>query len=351
MHAHGRSPDDLLAAIVDYATGPTAAGPGEIDAARTCFLDALASGFVALKDPECTRLIGPVVRGATTNGGARIPGTSYELDPVKAAFDLGVLLRCADARGPHPADTFGGLLAIADWRSRRAAAEGGRTSTVRDFLDAAIRAFELHHGLAASNPLGARGFDDATYVRVATAAVGVSLLGGSRAQALAATAHAFADGAALRLAEANALAAFRDRWATADAAARGVRLALLIAHGAARSADESHPATATGGRGVPLEAGVCEAAANESAAIGFAAIETACAFEASVVGRPFTLDRPFGVGAIEALPFGLRAELQPTIVARFPARQAQAIVDLFSDPARIDAMPVHEFVSALVKSG
>lgn len=321
MHARGRSPDDLLVAIVDYAAGSAATGPGEFDAARTCFLDALASGFVALKDPECTRLIGPVVRGATTNGGARIPGTSYELDPVKAAFDLGVLLRCADARGPHPADTFGGLLAIADWRSRCAAAEGGRTSTVRDFLDAAIRAFELHHGLAASNPLAERGFDDATFVRVATAAVGVSLLGGSRAQALAATAHAFADGAALRLAETNALAAFRGRWANADAAARGVRLALLSAH------EET------------------------SAALPAAAVEIARAFEASFVGRPFALDRPFGAGAIEALPFGLRAELQPTIVARFSARQAQAIVDLFADPARIDAMLVHEFVSALVKSG
>lgn len=334
MHARGRSPDDLLVAIADYAAGPAAAGPGEIDAARTCFLDALASGFVALKDPECTRLIGPVVRGATTNGGARIPGTSYELDPVKAAFDLGVLLRCADARGPHPADTFGGLLAIADWRSRRAAAEGGRTSTVRDFLNAAIRAFELHHGLAASNPLAERGFDDATFVRVATAAVGVSLLGGSPAQALAATAHAFADGAALRLAETSALAVTRGRWTNADAAARGVRLALLIAHAETRVAAEPAAATAIVERGAEA-----------------ACVESARAFEASIVGRPLALHRPFGAGAIESLPFGLRAELQPTIVARFPARQAQAIVDLFADPARIDAMPVHEFVSALVKSG
>ena len=54
-----------------------------------CLMDTLACGFQALKYPACTKLLGPVVPGATMMGGARVPGTSFELDPVQAAFNIG----------------------------------------------------------------------------------------------------------------------------------------------------------------------------------------------------------------------------------------------------------------------
>jgi len=54
-------------------------------------MDTLGCGMLALNFPECTKLLGPIVPGAQLAGGARVPGTSYELDPVQAAFNIGCL--------------------------------------------------------------------------------------------------------------------------------------------------------------------------------------------------------------------------------------------------------------------
>jgi len=37
-----------------------------------------------------------VVPGAGMPGGARVPGTGYELDPVRAAFNIGAMIRWLD---------------------------------------------------------------------------------------------------------------------------------------------------------------------------------------------------------------------------------------------------------------
>ena len=94
-------------------------------------MDTLACGFQALKYPACTKLLGPVVPGATMTGGARVPGTSFELDPVQAAFNIGTMIRWLDfndtwlaAEWGHPSDNLGGILAVADYLSRKAIAEG-----------------------------------------------------------------------------------------------------------------------------------------------------------------------------------------------------------------------------------
>jgi 2-methylcitrate dehydratase len=59
-------------------------------------------------------------------GVARVPGTSYELDPVQAAFNIGATVLWLDlndiwlaAEGGHPSDNLCGILAVADYRSRR----------------------------------------------------------------------------------------------------------------------------------------------------------------------------------------------------------------------------------------
>ncbi len=59
------------------------------ETAYYCLMDTLACGFQALQYPACTKLLGPVVPGAVMPGGSRVPGTSYELDPVQAAFNIG----------------------------------------------------------------------------------------------------------------------------------------------------------------------------------------------------------------------------------------------------------------------
>jgi hypothetical protein len=45
---------------------------------------------------ECRKLLGPVIEGTVIPDGFRVPGTELQVDPVKGAFDLGVLIRYLD---------------------------------------------------------------------------------------------------------------------------------------------------------------------------------------------------------------------------------------------------------------
>src|SRR5215469_8649330 len=115
-------PDPALLAIADYARNFPIRSAGAYETARYCFMDTLACGFQALKYPACRKLLGPLVPGAVMAGGARVPGTSYELDPVQAAFNIGAMIRWLDfndtwlaAEWGHPSDNLGGILAVADY--------------------------------------------------------------------------------------------------------------------------------------------------------------------------------------------------------------------------------------------
>ena len=115
------APDALLVDIADYAIGYDAASELAYETAYHCLLDSLACALQALRFPACTKLLGPVVPGATMARGARVPGTSYELDPVQAAFNLGAMIRWLDfndtwlaAEWGHPSDNLGALLSVAD---------------------------------------------------------------------------------------------------------------------------------------------------------------------------------------------------------------------------------------------
>ena len=72
-------PDQVLVDIADYVCNYEIDSDLAYETAHYCLMDTLACGFQALDFPACTRLLGPVVPGATLPGGARVPGTSYEL--------------------------------------------------------------------------------------------------------------------------------------------------------------------------------------------------------------------------------------------------------------------------------
>ncbi|HEX4677529.1 MAG TPA: MmgE/PrpD family protein, partial [Steroidobacteraceae bacterium] len=171
-------PDAALLAISDYARNYAIASPLAYETARYCFMDTLACGFQALKYPACTKLLGPVVPGAVIPGGARVPGLSYELDPVQAAFNIGAMIRWLDfndtwlaAEWGHPSDNLGGILAVADYLSRKAVMEGKTPPTVRDVLTGMIKAHEIQGVLALENSFNRVGLDHVILVRVASTAV------------------------------------------------------------------------------------------------------------------------------------------------------------------------------------
>ena len=143
-------PDQVLVDIVDYVAKYKITSKEAYATAHYCLLDTLGCGFEALTYPACTKLMGPIVPGTVVPNGAKVPGTSFELDPVQAAFNIGTMIRWLDfndtwlaAEWGHPSDNLGGILAVADWLSRNNVAAGRAPLTVKDVLTAMIKAHEI----------------------------------------------------------------------------------------------------------------------------------------------------------------------------------------------------------------
>jgi 2-methylcitrate dehydratase len=232
------APDQVLVDIAEYALSYRIKSDAAYETAYYCLMDTLACGFEALKYPACTKLLGPVVPGATLPGGARVPGTSYELDPVQAAFNIGAMVRWLDfndtwlaAEWGHPSDNLGSILAVADYLARRNAAQGQKGLLVKDVLTSMIKAHEIQGVTALENSFNRVGLDHVLLVRIASTAVATVMLGGTRDQVINAVSNAWIDGGALRTYRHAPNTGSRKSWAAGDATSRAVRHALIALTG------------------------------------------------------------------------------------------------------------------------
>ncbi|ASQ45867.1 bifunctional 2-methylcitrate dehydratase/aconitate hydratase [Legionella clemsonensis] len=230
--------DSVLVDIVDYVLNTSIESVEAYETARLCLMDTLGCGMLALNFPECTKLLGPVVPGAVLPGGARVPGTTYELDPVQAAFNIGAMIRWLDfndtwlaAEWGHPSDNLGAILAVADYISRQKLREGKAGFTMHDVLTAMIKAHEIQGCLALENSFNRVGLDHVILVKIASAAVAAQLLGADRDMMLRTLSQVFVDGQSLRTYRHAPNAGSRKSWAAGDATARAVRLAFIAATG------------------------------------------------------------------------------------------------------------------------
>jgi 2-methylcitrate dehydratase len=229
-------PDAELVAIADYVVGSAPASDEAYQTARYCLMDSLGCAILALKYPACVRHLGPIVPGTTVPGGVRVPGTSFQLDPVKAAFDIGCTIRWLDfndtwlaAEWGHPSDNLGAILAVADYLCRRA--EQPKKLAMREVLTAMIQAHEIQGVLALENSFNRVGLDHVLLVKVASTAVATRMLGGTKAQIIDALSQAWIDGQSLRTYRHAPNAGPRKSWAAGDATSRAVRLALMTLNG------------------------------------------------------------------------------------------------------------------------
>jgi len=300
-------------------------------------MDSLACAFKALQDPACTRLLGALVPGATMAFGARVPGTSYQLDPVQAAFNIGTTVSWLQANDPalttvagDLSDNLGAILAVADYRARKAIAEGGRPPTVRDLCGALIHAHEfaslewarsvqVHEGLSTTEgiPRIASAAARCALTRSASAASAASLLCGTRDQVAAAVLIARTEtdatwhpGTALNLDG-------HEHWRIGDATSRGLRLALIAL------------ATQVA---LPSPAPPSDEAAGQLAVMA-------------------ELDQTWrAVTATPEVANRIRDQFAACVAAHFPTVQAGKIAAMFADRARLEALPVNELVSITVRN-
>jgi len=228
------APDSLFVTLADYVCSEVAFSQQALSAARLCLLDALGCAFLALADEDCLQRLGPIVPGADFPGGARVPGTHYELDPVRASFNTGCLIRWQDyndtwlaAEWGHPSDNLAAILACGDYLDR----SGLQALAMHRLLIALIKAYEIQGVLALDNAFNQQGLDHVLLVRIASAAVCAGLLGGNRDQVITALSNAWVDGGSLRVYRHAPNTGWRKSWAAGDASARGVQHALMAMAG------------------------------------------------------------------------------------------------------------------------
>lgn len=238
MSGHGEStirpaPDKVLQDIADYVHNYEITSDLAFETARLCLIDTIGCGLEGLRFKECARLMGPVVEGTIVPNGTKVPGTNYQLDPIRGAFNIGTMIRWLDfndcflaAEWGHPSDNLGAILAVADHLARK-----GEPITIHQVLEAMIKAHEIQGGLALLNSFNRVGLDHVVLVKVASAAVVSKLLGLSHAQTIDVVSQAFVDGQSLRTYRHAPNTGSRKSWAAGDACSRAVNLALLVQKG------------------------------------------------------------------------------------------------------------------------
>ena len=231
-------PDPELVAIADYVCDYQVTSEEAITTARHCLMDSIGCAMLALQYPECTKHLGPIVPGTLVPNGAKVPGTQFQLDPVKAAWDIGALVRWLDfndtwlaAEWGHPSDNLGAILGLGDYLSRKAIVEGGAPLSVGDVLHAMVKAHEIQGVLALENSFNRVGLDHVLLVKVASAAVAAIMLGANKDQVIDTLSQAWVDGQSLRTYRHAPNTGSRKSWAAGDASSRAVRLAMMVQKG------------------------------------------------------------------------------------------------------------------------
>ena len=232
--------DQVIQDIVDYVLDyDVTQSSNAMETARYDWMDSMGCALLALNYPACTKLLGPVVPGADMPGnGARVPGTSFELDPVRAAWNIGAMVRWLDyndtwlaAEWGHPSDNLGAIMALADYLSRKRLAEGKDSLTMHDVIVAMIKAHEIQGVLALENSFNRVGLCHVMLVRIASTAVTAKMLGCSRDECLNAVSQAWIDGSSLRTYRHAPNTGSRKSWAAGDASSRGLFLAFTALRG------------------------------------------------------------------------------------------------------------------------
>jgi 2-methylcitrate dehydratase len=322
---YDRPINDIACYVTDYVI----AHDTLYDTARYCLMDTLGCGFLALRYPECAKHLGPVVAGTLVPNGARVPGTQFELDPIKAAFDIGCIIRWLDfndtwlaAEWGHPSDNMGGILAVADYVSRQRLARGHKPLSMKDVLTAMIKAHEIQGVLALENSFNRVGLDHVILVKIASTAVVTQLLGGNRADIMAALSQALVDGQSLRTYRHSPNTGSRKSWAAGDATSRAVRLAMM---------------TLSGEMGYP--------SVLSAKTWGF--------YQVLFNGKAFTLPQPYGEYVMDNVLFKISfpAEFHAQTAIECAVKLHPAVVNCLADIDRIELTTHQSAIRIISKQG
>lgn len=159
---------------------------------------------------------------------AEMKRLTFILDPITAAFNLGMMIRYLDyndtwlaAEWGHPSDQLGAYIALCFQKQY----------PLKKLLIALIKGYEIQGVLALNTSYNQIGLDHVVLVKIASAAISTWLLGGSQTQIENALSQAFIDNGPLRTYRHFPNTGARKSWAAGDAASRGLQLAYYTMRG------------------------------------------------------------------------------------------------------------------------
>jgi hypothetical protein len=278
-------------ALAAYAAQGHSATEALLDTARSVLLGALADVFFALNQIDRMRAVRALLPGNIRPGGARVPGTSYELEPCAAATAISMLMH---GRADRPVQSalrscpLAAALSAADFVDRKRAWRGMAPLTMRELLLALLRAEQLRRALEQSAALA---MSEQHCLLGATTAVTLSLLQGNAVQ-IGAALHRVWQSASTPL-------------SLADLHAEAVRRAL--------SADEPSPATVT------------------------SSVVIAEVLELQLIPRCANDEHGAAVQRFEA-----------AVQTRLPLKQCERIKAIVAAPGVLDGMAINAFMAELV---
>lgn len=321
--------DEELQSVAEYVCDFENSSEDAYNTAYYCLLDTLGCGLLALNFNECYKLLGPIVSGTVVPNGTPIPGTEFVLDPIKAAWDIGCMVRWLDfndtwlaAEWGHPSDNLGGILAVADYLSRTRHEASLAPLKINDVLTAMIKAHEIQGVLALENSFNRVGLDHVLLVRVATTAVVARMLGSTKQQVVDALSQAFVDGSSLRTYRHAPNAGPRKSWAAGDATSRGVFLAMTVLKG-----EIGYPSALT------------------APTWGF--------YDVSFKGKKFAFQRPFGSYVMEHVLFKISypAEFHAQTAVEAAIALHQEVRDRIPDIEKIELTTHESAIRIISKTG
>ncbi|GAA5876012.1 hypothetical protein JCM3774_002313 [Rhodotorula dairenensis] len=259
--------DKVMQDIADYVHNYEIKSDVAYNTARLCLIDTIGCGLEGLRvSEECRALMDPIVPGTVVPNGTKVPGTPFQMDPVRGAFAIGTQIRWLDfneclfvsfspsrsgwarhvterpaltssaharahtgwlaAEWGHPSDNLGAILAVADYLSR-----SGEKLVVKDVLTAMIKAHEIQGCIALENSFNRVGLDHVILVKLASAAVVSEMLGLTRDQTVDVISQVFVDGQSLRTFRHAPNTGSRKSWSAGDACMRAVHLAYQVKRG------------------------------------------------------------------------------------------------------------------------
>ncbi len=230
--------DNEIIKIADYVANYEINSSLAFETAYYALMDTIGCALLAYRFPECVNLLGPVTPDEIALRGAKVLGSQFQLNPVQAAFNTGILIRWLDyndtwlaAEWGHPSDNLGGILAVSDYLCRQSLSIGKAPLRIHDLLIAMIKAYEIQGILALENSFNRVGLDHVLLVKLATTSVVTHLLGGNHETLMNAISLVWVDGQSLRTYRHAPNTGTRKSWAAGDATSRGVFLAMLAIKG------------------------------------------------------------------------------------------------------------------------